>query len=96
MTNQELELFWNSKHPLNPVLYNGRAVPAKCPTCSSRTLSEHLKIDVKTMLSTKDEMVAEIALTNNLKGATHDQTIKTIRITCKHYSYCNYKSNSWG
>lgn len=79
MSNQELEVFWNNKHPLNPVLYNGRAVPAKCPICSSRTLSEHVKIDVKTMLSTKDEMVAEIVLANNLKGATHDQTIENIQ-----------------
>ena len=79
MTIQELEAHWNNKYPKNPVLYNGRAVPAKCPTCSSRTLSEHLKIDVKTMLSKNDSMVADIALANNLKGASHDQTIENIQ-----------------
>ena len=79
MNEKELENFWNTKHPFNPVIYTGRAIPAICPTCKNNTLTEQLKIDVKTMLNFDDNLAKEIIHQNNLKGSNLDETIQNIQ-----------------
>jgi predicted transglutaminase-like cysteine proteinase len=79
MTQQELETFWNNKHPKNPVIYTGRAVPKKCPHCNSSTLAEQINIDVRTMLAPEDALCKQICAQNRLKGVSHDQTMQNIQ-----------------
>lgn len=79
MDVKELENFWNSKHPINPVIYTGRAIPAICNTCKGRTMKEQLKIDVKTMLVPEDILVKEIVQQNNIIGGSNDETMLNIQ-----------------
>ena len=79
MTEKELENYWNTKHPVNPVIYTGRAIPAICPACKSHSLKEKVKIDVKTMLAVEDNLIKEIVGKNNLRGNTFDDTILKIQ-----------------
>ena len=79
MNNEELENYWNTKHPVNPVIYTGRAIPAVCPTCKGHTIKESVKIDVKTMVSTRDNLINNIIKQYNLIGKTHDITMLNIQ-----------------
>lgn len=79
MTEQELQNFWNTKHPVNPVVYTGRAIPSICPTCKGHSIKERVNIDVKTMVTVNDCMITDIINRNNLKGNTHDETVLKIQ-----------------
>lgn len=79
MENKALEQFWNDKHPKNPVIYTGRAIPQKCPTCKGETLKERLQIDVKTMLNADDFLCKNILTKNNLIQQTSDETMFAIQ-----------------
>jgi hypothetical protein len=79
MTNSELEEHWNNKHPKNPVIYTGRAIPSKCPTCKSNTLQDKVRIDVKTMLSANDYQLKKLAEVERLIGVSYDETIWNIQ-----------------
>lgn len=79
MENESLEQFWNSKHPQNPVIYTGRAIPQKCPACKGETLKERLKIDVKTTINPNDFLCRTILLQNDLIKDTSDNTILAIQ-----------------
>lgn len=79
MDTNSAEQYWNDKHPKNPVIYTGRAIPQKCPTCKGETLKERLKIDVKTMLNPDDFLCKSILTQNNLIHQTSDDTMASIQ-----------------
>jgi hypothetical protein len=78
MTNEQLENYWNNKRPKNVIAYTGRAIPKK-DIHGNNTLQERVPIDVKTMLTSNDALVQQLAKNYNLKGATHDETVQNIQ-----------------
>jgi predicted transglutaminase-like cysteine proteinase len=78
-TQEELENYWNNKHPRNPVIYTGRVSPAKCQCCKQTTVSKRLNLDVKTMLSAHDALCEDIVSRYRLKQNTHDATMLMIQ-----------------
>lgn len=79
MNEQELANYWNTKHPVKPVIYTGRAIPCVCPTCGSKSLKDKLKLDVKTMFANEDHMLKDLINKEQFKGKSHDETIINIQ-----------------
>lgn len=79
MTTEELEKFWNEKHPKKPIVYAGRTMSKICPTCNQHTISNPLLLDVKQLVSDNDLILQQMISQHNLKAATHDQTIHRIQ-----------------
>jgi predicted transglutaminase-like cysteine proteinase len=79
MNIPELENYWNDKRPKNPVIYTGRAIPKKCPTCKGNTLQDKLRIDVRTMISPDDYQLKKLVEVEKLIGDTHDETMWNIQ-----------------
>ena len=79
MKNSELQLYWNNKYPINPVVYTGRVAPAKNAVTEKIELTQPLKIDVKTMLTPNDCLCNEIIRASRLKQPTNDATMLMIQ-----------------
>jgi len=66
MNEQQLEEYWNNKHPKIPIIYGGREIPNH---------EGKVSIDVRKMFWSEDYMLADIITKNNLVGETMDETI---------------------
>lgn len=78
MNDQELENYWNNKHPKVPIIYGGRAIPNRIGNIS---------IDVRKMFWSEDYMLADVIAKNNLNGETMDATVER----CQKYIVNNYQ-----
>jgi hypothetical protein len=92
MDNTELELFWNEKHPKQKVIYSGRSISKKCGTCGQFSPLSGLKLDVRNMIASNDELLQEIIRNNNLKASTHDETMIQ-RWVCNNLKYIYDQQN---
>lgn len=72
METQELEKYWNEKHPQQKVIYSGRSI------MSSGKLIP-LPLDVRVLISANDALLQQVIEENNLKADSHDETMWRIQ-----------------
>jgi hypothetical protein len=79
MNEENIKKFWNNKHPTNSVIYAGRSIPSICRTNNACKLKQHLKHDIKTLISSNDDFLKEIIKTNKLQKNTWNETMLKIQ-----------------
>lgn len=73
---QDLEKFWNEKHPQQRAIYSGRILPnASAPS----KIIDGIQIDVRNMVTVPDAILLQIIQDNNLKADTNDETMLRIQ-----------------
>lgn len=86
--SNDLEKFWNEKHPQQRLIYGGRTMSKVCHACKSHTVTESMPLDVRNLISADDVMLQELIAKNNLKGASHDDTMMRIqKFVCSFLTY---------
>lgn len=72
METQELEKYWNEKHPQQKVIYSGRSI-----TSAGKLIS--LPLDVRVLISANDALLQQVIEENNLKADSYDETMWRIQ-----------------
>ena len=81
MNEQELENWWNNKHPKKPIIYGGREMPKR---------DGKISIDVRKMFWSKDYMLFDVIEKEKLLKRNFDDTV----LACQQYIVKNYKYES--
>jgi predicted transglutaminase-like cysteine proteinase len=74
----KLKTYWNDKHPLKPIIYNGRAMPNH---------KKIIPIDVRQMFWPKDHMLSDEIKKHSLDKGDFDN----IAWLCQKYIVANYR-----
>jgi hypothetical protein len=87
MNEQELEQYWNNKHPKTPIIYGGRQIP---------NFAGKIPIDVRKMFWTNDYVLIDLIKKENLYVPKNDD----FALVCQQYIVKNckyeYDQDSWG
>ena len=78
MNEQQLEEYWNNKHPKTDIVYGGRQIPKK---------DARIPIDVRKMIWNNDCLIRDVIIKENLIKESYDATA----LACQQYIVKNYK-----
>lgn len=78
MNEQELEEYWNNKHPKTDILYGGRQLPKR---------DVRIPVDVRKFVWNNDCLIRDVLIKEKLIKPTYDETA----LACQQYVVKNYK-----
>jgi hypothetical protein len=78
MDEQQLEEYWNNKHPKVDIVYGGRQIPKR---------DARIPVDVRKFIWNNDCIIRDIIIKENLVKPSYDETA----LACQQYIVKNYK-----